>query len=92
VEANRIRAIGRASTEHAGLGSGCISAGVNSEHVATGTVQPGEEQHLLAHAQIGKTLADAVVEHEPGVGRTLVALSGREMAVEEGRLDPADGL
>ena len=47
---------------------------VHSQHVATGPIEPGEEQDLLAGLDAVEAFDDSGIEDEPGVGGAFVAL------------------
>ena len=90
VQPDRIRPVRRAGAEDALLSPGGVPARMDPEHVPARSIQPGQHDDARAGMEIAKALAHGLVEHEPGVGRPLVALFRRRLSVDEGGLDEAD--
>jgi hypothetical protein len=63
---------------------------MDDEHVALGSIEPGEDEHLVARLEALQPVDEVLLEDDPGVGRALVALPGRRRRVGELGLDPAD--
>jgi hypothetical protein len=63
---------------------------MHGQDVATGAVEPGEHDNLVAGAQVAEARGEPLLEHEPRVGRTLVSLSRCAGRIREWRLDTAD--
>jgi hypothetical protein len=90
VQPDRVRAIGRAGAEDALCRPGRIAARMNHQHVAARTVEPGQHDDIGTGLKVAKTLAHALLEHQPSVGRAFVALLRRHVTVDQGGLDPPD--
>ena len=90
VQADRVRAIGRARVEDALQRVGRIVARVHAQDVATRAVQPGEDDHLGARRDALEAVEHGRLEHQPGVGRPLATLLGRRRRVGQLGLDPSD--
>ena len=85
-----VGAVRRPGAEDARLGARAIAARVNDQDGAVGPIQPGQEQHLLAHLQIAQAGGDGGFEDQPGLGRPLVSLPGSAGPIDQRRLRPAD--
>ena len=72
--------------------SGRLSSprGSHLQHVALGLVQPGDDEQLVAQLYALEPFDDRRRQLDPGVRRSLVALTGRRRAVRERRPDDAD--
>jgi hypothetical protein len=68
VQADRVGPVGCAGAEHACLGPGRVSARVHGQDVATGAVEPGQDEYVGAGPKVAETFGDTRVEHEVGVG------------------------
>ena len=63
---------------------------MHDQHVAPRTVQPCEHEDLGPHFEVAQSLAEPLVEDQPGVWSTFVSLFRRGFRIEQRRLDPAD--
>lgn len=90
METDWIWPIRRACAEHTRQRVGRIVPGMHDQHVAPRTVQPCEHQDLGAHFEVAQSLAEALVEDQPGLWSTFVSLFRRGFWIEQRRLDPAD--
>src|SRR5215213_4016210 len=90
VQPDRVRPVRRAGREDAVLAAGGIPARVHLEHVARRAVEPGQHQQLVAGRDPVEPVGDALREHQPRLGRSLVALLGRARPVGERRLHGSD--
>src|SRR5512132_4035029 len=66
VQPDRVGAVRRPGREHALAGPVGVAARVDRHHVAAALVEPGQHQHLVADAQVGRGLADLGAEDHPG--------------------------
>ena len=60
------------------------------QHVAVGSVQPRQDEHLGPRSEITQTLGYHRIEHQPRRRGTLVALPRSSAEIHERRLHPAD--
>lgn len=63
---------------------------MDAKHITTRTMKPCQDHDPVADTKVAETVEDIRVEHEPGVGRSLMALLRRCGTVGQGRLHPAD--
>src|SRR3954447_12903538 len=84
VEADRVRAVGGASAEHAGQRVPAVVARMDTEYVSTGAVEPREHDDLVAGANVAQPIHHPFVEDQPRGRRSLAALLGRAARVGEG--------
>src|SRR5699024_11415981 len=93
MQSDRVRPVWRAGTEHAGFRIRRIAMRMHHEHVAPGTIEPGQQQDLLADPQIPQAGAHARREYQQSRGRACVIfLVRRLIRCCKRRLDPADGM
>jgi predicted DNA-binding protein (MmcQ/YjbR family) len=90
VQPDRVRAIGGAGVEHSLQGIGDVVARMDAQDIATSAIQPREEDDLIPRSDALQAFEHGRVEHQPRVGRPLVALLGRRGGVGQGRLDLPD--
>jgi hypothetical protein len=92
VQPDGVRPIGGTSAEHSTQGVVAITSRMHDEYIAAGAIKPRQHDDLGAHLEVANPSARFWVEHEPGVRRSFVTLSWGEVAVDERRFDPSDGL
>ena len=90
VESDRVRPVGRAGAEDTLLSVQRIPARVHPQHVAPCPIEPGQDDDVGAALEVTDPLAHHLLEYEPGIGRSLVALLRSQVAIHQGRLDPSD--
>src|SRR6185312_12489983 len=87
MEADGVRAIGRARREHARQPAATIAARMDLQPVASRAIEPGEDDELVTGRDPGQRGREGAANLEPGVGRALAALPGRGGAALEPRAD-----
>ena len=90
VDPDGIGPVRRPGAEDPLLRSGRVTAGVNTQYVAPGPIEPGEEKHLLAWPQSSKAAEDFGHEDQHCLRGALVHLARRRTELGERRLHVAD--
>ncbi|GAA3115692.1 hypothetical protein JOF29_003891 [Kribbella aluminosa] len=81
VEAERIGAVRRARAEDTGRRSARVAARMHLLHTPIRSIEPGDENELVAGSNIREGLPNRRVEHDPGVRRTFIPLPRRIRAL-----------
>src|SRR5687768_16987259 len=87
MHADRIRAVLRPGAEDAAHRRAPVVARMHAQRRAVGAIEPGEDKDLVACPQVARRLLKGRIEDEPGLGRALVSLLRRVLAVDEWRAD-----
>lgn len=72
------------------VGLGGIITRMYAKDVAAGAIKPNEDDDPIPWTEVLETVEHAWLEHEPGLGRSLMALLRRRSDVGHGRLHPSD--
>jgi hypothetical protein len=78
-----VRPVLRSRAEHATQWSILVVPWMHAQDVAMGAVEPREDQDFLSHSQVPQPLLKFRLEDEPRLGRSLVALLRRVLAIDE---------
>jgi hypothetical protein len=74
VQADGVRAMGRARAEDALLCPGEVPAWVYAQNVTTCAIEPGDDKDLIAGLKAPATFEHLRLEHQPGFGCAFVGL------------------
>jgi hypothetical protein len=83
VEPYRVRPFRGTSAEYPLLGVREVIAGMNSENIATRSMQPGQYEHLNTWPQVAQGVTVTLVKDQPRVGRAFVTLLRRDLCVDQ---------
>lgn len=92
MEADWVGAVWRTGAEDARQGPRRIATRVDGQNVASGAVEPCQEQHLLADVQVAQRFGNSRIEHEPCLRGAFIPLRWGGLAVDQWRFHPADGI
>ena len=90
VKPERIWPIRRSGGKYALHRSVSVTARMHLANVSVGEVQPRDYHDVVPGVQTGKRGPHVGIEHQPAVGRTLVALARSRGTIGESRLDPTN--
>src|SRR5262249_29652504 len=85
METDRIRAMGRASTEDPFERPVDITTRMHGQYIAASAIEPCHDDHFLADAQIAQTLEHLGFEHEPCWWTAFIGLPRSRFGIGEGR-------
>src|SRR5688572_1110591 len=90
VQSEGIRTMRRASAEDAFGWPRRVAARMHGEHIATCAIQPGDQDEIVAGADVAQPRERFGLEHQPRLGRTFVSLPGCGVQRPQARRDAAD--
>ena len=91
VEADGIRTISRPCAEDAFLRSGLVSPRMDVQNIAARSMQPGEDDNVVAGPNVPEALNHLRLEDQPGRRCAFVGLPRRAVEIRKRRFDPTEG-
>jgi hypothetical protein len=81
VQSQRVRSVGRPRREDPGERTARVAPRVYLQHVASGLVEPGDDEDLVADRDPLEPVCDLRCQLDRRIGRSLAALLGRRLPV-----------
>ena len=84
MDSNRVRSIRGACAEDSAQGHTPVASGMNCQGITAGSIEPGQYQNLIIHAEIGEPGLELGPKHKPCFGSSLTPLLRRLLESQQG--------